>query len=504
MNKIVVLYAILVWACPAQAQQKKPDKSFKDIRATVDSTGNKLKNIFSKKKKKEGTTGETGNTQAGSNEVVAAGASQISTKAGSLHADVKQLDNIGPWGFKEGVLIVYYNGLYMLIDTSGKIVIPYSRNYLAYIENGGGSKNFFLYEEDGSYAGNGTKNSFLINNSGKKIFKKNTDPIYVTPVAVSREAQYFFSFDKEYLLMKTMDGAGAAVNSNGEKSRITDAYGFLSEGLVVASISANDNRGTGSLYGFKNLKDQWVIKPIYEELGPFSEGLAVAGKRNAMGDIKYGFIDRTGKEVIPFKYSVRPGSFRYGRAIIRSPLNSTSGIAYACIDKKGETVYEVTQKDINSKQAVVTLNAGYVQGLMIDAFGVVDLNGKWMDIKAYTKSIGLPEGAKIVPNRLSKMVTTSSRDLLLFPATTYEYNPDYLIYEGANSSVSRRAYGIYWMKTKKIVPPVFEQIGEVDPLSKLCYAKFRLKPGTGADAIREGFINQEGEFMFVKKLPSDW
>ncbi len=417
--------------------------------------------------------------------------------AGSLHANVKWIDNASQIGFKDGILIIEKNNLYMMMDAHGKEIIPYSKNYIALIHNGGGSKNFYIFEDRGL----SSANRFLIDGSGKKLLIMNKDTYYSVPVSVSAESHVRLSFDKEYIFLNITNGGGVIVNGAGEKFKITDAYGFLSEGLIVATASDNANH---IRYGFKNLKDQWVVQPLYDEVGPFSEGFAVVGKKDALGDIKYGFIDKTGKEVIPLKYSVRPGSFRYGRALIRTPNNSTSNISHAFIDKNGETVYEVTKEAIKRKQAGVTINAGYIQGLLIDHLGVTDLNGKWTDIKTYIKSIGLPEGSRILPNKGSQLLTTSYRDQPIFPAKPYEYDPDYLIYESFNKATGIKAYGIYWMKTKRIVPAVFEHIGEVDPVSKLFYARFRIKQGTGADAYREGYINEDGIFLFVKKAPADW
>jgi len=50
-------------------------------------------------------------------------------------------------------------------------------------------------------------------------------------------------------------------------------------------------------HGFKNQSGRIVIQPIYDYAGEFSEGLAVVLKNE-----KCGFIDKTGKEVLPFIY----------------------------------------------------------------------------------------------------------------------------------------------------------------------------------------------------------
>ncbi len=68
--------------------------------------------------------------------------------------------------------------------------------------------------------------------------------------------------------------------------------GSLSEGLI--KIRNNDG-----LWGFHNLKNQEVIKPIYSEVQSFSEGKAVVEKYDEEADItRIGVINSQGEEVI--------------------------------------------------------------------------------------------------------------------------------------------------------------------------------------------------------------
>jgi len=70
------------------------------------------------------------------------------------------------------------------------------------------------------------------------------------------------------------------------------------------------------LWGFKNDYDEIIVKPQYSYVHPFSEGLAFV--RGVEGrEYQTGFIDLTGKLVIPLPYVFSASGFSEGVAIIR-------------------------------------------------------------------------------------------------------------------------------------------------------------------------------------------
>lgn len=71
----------------------------------------------------------------------------------------------------------------------------------------------------------------------------------------------------------------------------------FSEGLAIVGVSRNYHFKEERLYGFIDKSGKEVTEIKYNDVKPFSEGLAVV----AIYD--YGFIDKTGKEVIPLKYT---------------------------------------------------------------------------------------------------------------------------------------------------------------------------------------------------------
>ena len=94
----------------------------------------------------------------------------------------------------------------------------------------------------------------------------------------------------------------------------------------------------GYKWGFCDRNKNLIIKPIYDDAYPFSEGLATVGI-GELPNTKYGFIDKKGNLVIQPKYDL-VRSFSEGLAIVE--LNGKWGF----IDKKGN--YVIQPKYVNA------------------------------------------------------------------------------------------------------------------------------------------------------------
>ena len=100
----------------------------------------------------------------------------------------------------------------------------------------------------------------------------------------------------------------------------------------LASFRANEK------YGFIDISGQEKIKPQFDWVGEFSEGLCVVRNDNGkLGSGKYGYIDTTGKVVIDFKFQYAY-NFENGRA--KFELNNLWG----AIDKTGKIIEPATHK----------------------------------------------------------------------------------------------------------------------------------------------------------------
>lgn len=98
------------------------------------------------------------------------------------------------------------------------------------------------------------------------------------------------------------------------------------EGLARFSISVNGEEK----FGFVDTTGRILVEPQFSVAGHFSEGLAWVGNEvrrrasplNSAGltfavDGRYGFVDRTGRIVIPMRFNQRLGNFSEGLAEVR-------------------------------------------------------------------------------------------------------------------------------------------------------------------------------------------
>jgi hypothetical protein len=128
----------------------------------------------------------------------------------------------------------------------------------------------------------------------------------------------------------------------------------------------------GNLWGYADPDKKIVITPAYEAAELFSEGYAAVKKGG-----KYGYINKAGKQVIPFKFFVakpfRVGYFARGakivtaddiddnqKAILFAPASLRADGYEICIDTRGEAmkgcpaITENSAPDINKLTTITT------------------------------------------------------------------------------------------------------------------------------------------------------
>jgi hypothetical protein len=92
------------------------------------------------------------------------------------------------------------------------------------------------------------------------------------------------------------------------------------EGLVIAQS------GPGIKFGFKDTKLEWAVRPAYDEVQSFSDGLAWVEQQTVGGVKKWGAINKNGRVAVPFVYSVRPEPFSEGLALVTCTNNAVGYI----------------------------------------------------------------------------------------------------------------------------------------------------------------------------------
>lgn len=129
-----------------------------------------------------------------------------------------------------------------------------------------------------------------------------------------RYKQNGFSTFKNGEAVVFLNSAKCIINHKGEvifKPTISkNCYGFVHE----LSVGYGSDGSSG--WGYYNRKNEWVIKPQYDNAWDFKYGFAFVVKRG-----KVGVIDTTGKLIVPFNYekisggAVETGYFEVSKAV---------------------------------------------------------------------------------------------------------------------------------------------------------------------------------------------
>jgi WG repeat protein len=259
------------------------------------------------------------------------------------------------------------------------------------------------------------RRTFVIDREGREVFESRWDEIRSFSegrAAVKKENRWGF-----------VDPDGRTV----VEPQYDGVWDFA-EGLAGFSIGGKEvplgKSGTWSAPGLKGFIDRTgtvVIPPVWPLVTSFREGLAavcVGGRKQSspllagheiLLDLKYGYIDRTGKLVIPGGYDLANRFFE-GRAVVCNetakcrmrkgyidtdgnqitPLKLTSASAFrdglAVVKRRGRKWRKVTFVIDRAGEVVAELRFSEVkpfsEGLAAassgDGFGFIDLDGKWV------------------------------------------------------------------------------------------------------------------------------
>jgi len=187
-------------------------------------------------------------------------------------------------------------------------------------------------------------------------------------VLLTLSAVCFYSFGQD--LVPTECATSIGGNKYGYKDKITGeivipcnyqkVWNFSEhiEGLamVLKNTTPTDMRATLK-YGFIDKSGKEVVSMKYDEIYKFSEH--IEGWAMIKADGKYGFIDKTGKEVIPAKYLNSEYKFSEGLAVVK-----TGNHSFGFIDKSGKEVipckYESAEDFYRGLARVTLKNARFI------------------------------------------------------------------------------------------------------------------------------------------------
>jgi hypothetical protein len=159
-------------------------------------------------------------------------------------------------------------------------------------------------------------------------------------------------------------------------------YAYVSpfyEGLAKVFHSDKDK------WGFIDETGKEVVPPKYDVVGDFSEGFAIVELNG-----KYGFVDMKGKEVVPLKYD-NVGDFSEGFAGVR--LGDKRGK----VDKNGKEYWDMTRDYSTTGETISTTGEtiippkyDYVGRVFFDGLAWIRLGDKWGFINEQGKVVVPP------------------------------------------------------------------------------------------------------------------
>ncbi len=141
-------------------------------------------------------------------------------------------------------------------------------------------------------------------------------------------------FPKERICLLNTSGEKVAVLDPINKKEITQCAPYITEGLL--EIETEDNK-----CGFVNTKGEVVIKPEYDNVFPFNDGIALVVKEE-----KYIVIDKSGEEVFRLRKGHEPLDYFFNEG--RLPVKDSDG-RVLFYDTKGET-YKCPSKVENVRE----------------------------------------------------------------------------------------------------------------------------------------------------------
>jgi hypothetical protein len=268
-----------------------------------------------------------------------------------------------------------------------------------------------------------------------------------------------------------------------------DAYGF-SEGL--ARVDKNNMRGFIDKIGKE-------VIPLNYYIGAqdFSEGLAAvcggdyqiydekSGRPTYGDDCKWGFIDKTGKEVIPFKYD---HCLPFSEGLAPVMLDGRWGY----VDKTGKEVIWL-EEGMGEPFKEGLARVVYAKNFGFDEFGFIDKTGKVITTKRYTSAENFSEGLALVMNYEDKYGYIDKTGKFIIPLTKNFYiSQDIYLHTFREdfTIIGYDKYG-YMDKTGKQITPLKYNI--VHPFSEGLAAVGIKEETDYLDKWKFGYIDKTGK-----------
>lgn len=223
-----------------------------------------------------------------------------------------------------------------------------------------------------------------------------------------------------------------------------------------------------------NRKSVFVDENKYVIVRPYSEGFAAAQRPDEFGELKWGYLNSEGKEAIPFRFTIEPGPFSSGLALVQPVKRNEFNYAY--IDKTGAIKFTIQEslkpKPFGISNREIPSEAGY----FIKGYAY------WVDDKTKRIIIYKPDGTSLPLESFIKNKEVGSSNYYL------GINPQgRVLVEVGNTTGELSADGTI------ILPAIFNYL-TTDNFADFYYTHYnnREKKKT------EGIIDKNGVFILIK------
>lgn len=478
MRSFFLAISLVMLSGIAPAQQKKRG-TLEDVGKTLDSAGGAFRDIFKGKKDKSNNNEQSGKAPANTTENNTGNIKKGNGLAGSIHPNAVYIDADAMDMFNNGAAIIRKVALSAMIDRKGRLLVPY------------GQVTFSAFSANGKFIDNGLfmglENSVLVCyfSNGKKVTAAGAN---LQGLTHDGNYVYFHKGGNEYIY----------VDKNDNRITVKEGLTKVSEGIGLARRSKKDKFGIDQgYYVYTTLQGKVLTSKDYAETYPFSDGMAVVGEKDQFGTIRYGFIDVTGKEIVPPIFTSKPSDFKNGWAKVL-PVDRTQ-FHYAYVNKKGDIAIK---RNSETDAGLGTFSEFMGNGFAFAAQGIMDSTGKIIKYKDLFPSLGFKSDPKLFYSH----IYADQKGLYVDG-----FMRVYMKSHGAQLDDKFSNAGFYNIKTGKIIQPAF-RFSNLDthelvfsPFTKLAYArKYLGRDASGRDQYISGYINEDGVYEIVQQSKGTW
>lgn len=370
-------------------------------------------------------------------------------------------------GFQEGFAVVHRGNAHAVIDTTGRLVVPYHR----YVSIGGFINGFAkVFRVEGSEWKGG-----FIDHSGREVLSA------ANRTLGQPDKRGYVCVEHEFMKFKLANLRTGHERILDDGTQGVTALVF-SDGLCIHRekplLRGEQNSSTPMRpYGFKDHHGHIRIPPSYSAVHAFSEGLAAVKVTNDFGESKWGFIDTNGRMAISPRFSNEPKDFHDGRAFVE-PVDKTE-YAFGFIDRTGEVV-------IKMRTHVAAPDKSFHDGYIFTSDHGDNRNTVRMDTLGQRL---------LIPN--SGHINEAGSELQYYKTSLHD---DGLFRIDRRSPSPIITQGRMDLNGKVLIPPIFHSIGLFDPVSGLATAHIVRADGTKTT----GCIDRTGVFRIVQVATTKW